>query len=48
LQMESNRERYDRTPHAEQYHLPVKTRSVHAPVRWPSSRLYTTSFTIRA
>jgi hypothetical protein len=32
VRMESNRERDDKTPHAEQYHLPVKTRSDHAPV----------------
>jgi len=33
MRVDSNRKRYDRTPHAEQYHLPVKTRSIHAPVR---------------
>jgi hypothetical protein len=33
MRMENNREMDDKTPHAEQYHLPVKTRSDHAPVR---------------
>jgi hypothetical protein len=42
--MDSNRERDDRTPHAEQYHLPIRTRfPIMHPSEWPSSRLYSSS-----